>query len=82
MTLKELIEELQKFPPELDLKDCRASIALGRERSSIMYVYLCGYRIYGMRPIPNWHEVVRQTNLSDISRSLISGLRSSVELTT
>ena len=75
MKIKELIKELEKYPPEKDLNDIAVHLQIGRENNRIMYAYLCNQRICGTHPWGNYQLMSKQLFLEDVAKGLITGLK-------
>lgn len=79
MTIKKFIEELSKYPEDIDLKDVRIRLAVEKEigYKRIKSVYLGGYRIVGGATPFGSNSVVleRFPNLGDVAKSLLANLK-------
>ncbi len=77
MTIKELIQELQKYPEDTNLRnvDIQTIVLQHRPTGTIKTVYVADYRIAGGKPLGNEINSFFKCDLSDVARSLLLGLQ-------
>ena len=79
MTIKKFIEELSKYPEDIELKDIPVRLAVEKEigYNRIKSVYIGGYRIVGgFAPFgSNSVVLVRFSNLKDVANSVLTNLK-------
>ncbi len=77
MTIEELTNTLSKYPKDLDLSQIKVSLGIERDpnMNRIQSAYIADYRIAGGKPWGYLQHMERQTNLADISKSLLQGLK-------
>lgn len=77
MTIKELIDQLQKYPEDTELEDIKIGISILRHKNLkiIKALYVANYRIFGGKPLGNETENSCQTDLANVSNSLLLGLK-------
>ena len=77
MTVEELLDALSEYPKNLELSDVKISVSVERElgQNRMRSVYLAHHRIAGEHPWGCVQHMERQTNLQEIAKSLLQGLK-------
>ncbi len=77
MTIEELTNALSEYPKDLDLSQIKVSLGIERDpnMNRIQSAYIADYRIAGGKPWGTLRHMERQTNLKEVARSLLHGLK-------
>jgi len=77
MTIKELIQELQKYPEDINLRDVNTETVVLQHRASgiVRTVYVADYRIVGGKPLGNEINRSFKCDLNDVTNCLLLGLK-------
>lgn len=77
MTVKELIEGLSLYPEDMELKDIKTSLVVEKDptMNRIHCAYLANHRIVGNHPWGKLYHLERQTNLNEVAKALLTGLK-------
>lgn len=77
MTIKELKEKLSLYPDDLSLEDIKATIVVEKEptMNRIHSTYLANHRIAGNHPWGKLHHMERQTDLNEVAKAILTGLK-------
>lgn len=77
MSIQDLINQLSKYPPNLDLSEIKTTVAVEKELRAnyIRSVYVADHRIAGNHPWGRLQHMERQTDLGAVAASLLQGLK-------
>lgn len=77
MTIDKLIQQLSKYPPNLDLSEIKTTVSVEKEigMNRMRSVYIANQRIAGNHPWGRLQHMERQTDLGAIATSLLLGLK-------
>lgn len=77
MTIDKLIQQLSKYPPNLDLSEIKTMVSVEKEigMNRMRSVYIANQRIAGNHPWGRLQHMERQTDLGAIANSLLLGLK-------
>lgn len=77
MTIDKLIQQLSKYPPNLDLSEIKTMVSVEKEIgiNRMRSVYIANQRIAGNHPWGRLQHMERQTDLGAIADSLLLGLK-------
>lgn len=77
MTIKELKQELSKYPDDIELKDIKTQLVIEKDvcTNHIQSAYLANYRIAGKHPWGMSSHMERHTDLHNVAKAILNGLK-------
>ncbi|MDE5885982.1 MAG: hypothetical protein K2H46_00155 [Muribaculaceae bacterium] len=77
MTIQEYINELSKYPDNLELEDIKTSLVVEKDlgMNRIHSAYLANHRFVGNHPWGKLHHLERQTDLNEVAKAMLNGLK-------